>query len=509
VEWLNDNSYSVVKAHDGMSIRAIGLSLYWHYQSYDAIEVARALKQAHPDAFVFLGGLTAGYFAQEIVETFDFIDAVLPGHAEASAAILVETLREGGDLGRVPAMVHRDADGRVRDNSKTPAAPIAFDVPAVDDLVFADLSVMKHPELYAASFGFPLAYGREFSPAENQSMLSMGRAFFPLFIGRGCPWLCTFCGGNRDTLRRVNGSNKLVWRSQKAVLKDIRLAMSFGYKTMALCFDPTPTRDDYYIELFRQIRAAKLEVDFYFECWGVPTERFVRDFRRTFPSPESYIAVSPDTGDEAVRRKNKQPFYTDAELFKVLDWFDENELSFDVFYTIALPGERIDSARRTQQQINRIAAEYKRARRLMCWSVQLEPGSPQYERPESFNMITDRSCFGDFYRAHGADRADTYSSLGFKIADYFGDSRDEGGIEEFEHHLQHLKCMEFCFLGRDPRFWNSPAQGRAQCFERRSMLAKRRGISVPTQPISEGYYYADAMREERAVRGARERHTWL
>ena len=64
-----------------------------------AIEVARALKAAHPNAFVFLGGLTAGYFASEIVENHPFIDAVLRGHAEGAAGVLVEQLKSGGDLG--------------------------------------------------------------------------------------------------------------------------------------------------------------------------------------------------------------------------------------------------------------------------------------------------------------------------------------------------------------------------------------------------------------------------
>lgn len=510
VEWLVDPSFSIANDTDGRQIRAIGLSLYWHYQSYDTIEVARALKAAHPEAYVFLGGLTAGYFASEIIEKFPFVDAVLRGHAEGSAAMLVETLEQGGDLGRIPGLVHR-VSGAVHDNDKAPGPKghAGFAFPALDELVYGDLSMMRHPDVYASQFGFPLAYGREFSRQENLSMLSMSRSFFPLFVGRGCPWMCTFCGGNRDTLRRVNGTSKLAWRSPQVVVEDVRRARDHGYQTMALCFDPTPTRDDYYVELFQRVAAEKLGVDFYFECWGLPTPRFIREFRRAFPSPESYIAVSPDSGNQAVRKRNKQPFYTDDDLFKTLNLFDEHELSFDVFYTIALPGEVLETARDTQRQINHIAATYKHTRRLMTWSVQLEPGSAQFERPESFDMITDRSCFTDFYQVHGGDRADTYSSLGYKIQNYFGDARDEGGIEEFEGHLQHLKCMEFCFLGRDPRFWNSPAQGRKHCFDRRKMLAQRRGVAEPKHMIGQDWKYADAVAEERGLRGERPRHSWV
>jgi hypothetical protein len=508
VEWIEDPAFDLLAAFSGQRIRSIGLPLYWHYQSYDVIEVARALKADHPESFVFLGGITAGYFADQIVAEYPTIDGVLKGHAEGSILALMQALEAGDPLGGVHGLVYVDDSGDVRDNTKIPGLPHP-PMPHIDSLVYADLSVMRHPETYASTFGFPLAYGREYSRTDNRNMLSMGRSFFPLFIGRGCPWQCTFCGGNRNTLRKVNGTSKVQWRGHDAVIDDIRRAMDFGYQTMALCFDPTPTRDDYYVTLMERVQKEKLGVDFYFECWGLPTKRFIDTFRRAFPSPESYLAVSPDAGDEAVRKANKQPFYTNAELFQALDHMKDVELSADIFYTIAQPFERLAGARATAAQVDHIAHTYENARRIMTWSVQLEPGSAQFERPADFDMVTDRSRFSDFYRAHGGERADTYSSLGYKINGYFGDERDEGGIQEFERHLMHLKCMEHCFLGRDPRFWNSPADGRAHCFDRRKRLAVGRGTAEPARAIGLDYTYMDAMAEERVLRGERSRYSWL
>ncbi len=506
VQWLTDPDTTVLDLVEGQKIRAIGLSLYWHYQSHDAIQAAAALKAAHPEAFVFLGGVTATLFADEIVARCPFIDAVVLGHAENTVPLLVQTLAAGGDVATVPNLCLRVGE----EVCSTRGRPFpAGSLSSLDELVFADLSVMRDSDVYARSFGFPLAYGRDHSPEENRAMLSMGRPFFPLFTGRGCPWQCTFCGGNRDTLRRVNGTSKVQWRDPVAVVDDIRRAMDHGYRTMSLCFDPTPTRDAYYLDLFERIRAAGLDVDFYFECWGLPTAAFVDAFRRTFPSPESYIAISPDAGDEAVRRLNKQPFYSDAEMFQALDRFEAVELSFDVFFTLALPGEKLPQARRTWELKREIATRYRHARRVMTWTVQLEPGSPQFERPQDFGMVTDRSCFADFYEAHGGDHADTYSVLGFKVADYFGDERDEGGIAEFERHMQQLKCMEFCFLAKDPRQWNRPEEGRRHCLERRQMLARRRGHGLPTLTLGEGVFYEDALAEERALRGPRARYRWV
>lgn len=507
VQWLVDPGRTVLDLYDGAHIRCIGLTLYWHYQTFDAVEAARALKQAHPEAFVVFGGITAGYFAEQLLEAFPFVDAVLVGHAEGSLRLLVATLAQDGDLGAVPDVVCRDAHGGIVSTRGRPYPTGAR--PALDDLVYGDLSALRDADVYARSFGFPLAWSREATAAENRARQSMGRPFFPLFTGRGCPWQCTFCGGNQATLRKVNGTAKVTWRRTDRVVDDIRLAMDHGYRTMSLCFDPVPWDDRYYLDLFSKIREARLEVDFYFECWGLPTPAFVEAFRRTFPSPESYVAVSPDAGHEGVRKANKQPYYSDAELFDALDLLATHRVSFDTFFTLALPGETLVEARATSTLKRRIADAYTNARRIMTWTVLLEPGSPQFERPQDFRMLTDRKTFLDFYQAHGGDRADTYSSLGFKIEGYFGDDRDEGGIPEFERHLQHLKCMEFCFLSKDPRDFNAPEAGRQHCLERRQELATRRGHAAPERPIGPGHDYVEALAAERLARGPRPRASWL
>lgn len=512
VEWILDPEYRIVDDFDGAQLATIGVTLYWHYQSYDAIEVARALARSHPEAFVFLGGVTAAYFAEEILRTYDEIGGVILGHGEAPLLALMDANRAaaGGtlDLAGVPNLMWRAADGEIIDNRKRKVSYFGR-TPDIDQLSYGDLSVLRHADTYASTFGFPLAYSREYSQEENRKRLNMGRPFFPLFTGRGCPWSCTFCGGNRDTLKRINGGGGIAWRSPGRVIADIRKAAEFGYQTMSLCFDPTPMRDDYYVELFRQIRAESLDVDFYFECWGLPTERFVRDFRRTFPSPESYVALSPDAGDEEVRRLNKQPFYTNDDLYASVAMLRDHDISADVFYTIALPGERLPQAMATRAQMRELPARFSNVRRCMVWSVQLEPGSPQFERPGDFDMITDRHSFADFYRVHGGVHADTYSSLGFKINGYFGDERDAGGIQEFEGQLQHLKCMELCFLAPDPRDFALPEKGRAHCFSRRKELAERRGHAPPLVQIDATHYYGDALAEEKRLRGTHERVGWV
>lgn len=489
VEWMLDPSFNIVEEIKRRGIPAVGLPIHWHYQIYDTLQVAAAIKEQAPETFIFLGGFTASYFAAEILDRFPAIDAIVTGDAEKPLLrLLGELQKKQPDLNSVPNLFFRAQQEIKR-------SPLNYVAGAhdLDDLVFADLPLLRHYSTYVESFGFPLAYSKEYKKNENEVRQKMGRSFFPLCTGRGCPVVCNYCGGNRDTLKKINGGHRVLWRSHERVLEDISRALDAGYSTMSLCFDPTPAKDDYYVELFAKIKAAGLPVDFYFECWALPTERFLKAFANTFTAPHSYLALSPDSGNERVRSLNKGLQYSNAELLASVKTAEELGVQVDIFFSICLPGETLTEALETRDLITEMRGKYGNIRRLMTWSVQLEPGSPQFERPQEFNMITDRRTAFDFYQAHGGSRADTYSSLGYKIDGYFGDERDRGGIEEFEAHLQHLKCMEFCFLSNDPRQKVTPEEGRLHCLERRKQIAERRGVSCEQIVISDLHRYADAL----------------
>ena len=494
VEWIHDSGYRLGDELKRRRVASVGMPIHWHYQSYDTIQVAKAVKKASPDTFVFLGGYTASYFAKEILREFECVDAVVLGDGEGAVPTLLRELsKDTPDCAKVPSLLFRQGGEIHRSNARYIAKN-----EDLDDLNFTDFSLLRHAPTYVRSFGFPLAFSKEYDLKQHRMHQTMGRTFFPLAVGRGCPTKCTYCGGNIKALSRINGGHRLLWRNHDRVLDDIRRALGAGYKTVSLCFDPTPDKDDYFVALFDRIRKERLAVDLYFENWGLPTKRFLESFARAFPGENSYMAYSPDSGCEAVRKFNKGFFYTNKQMLDSIRTAEEFEVQLDIFFSIALPAETIKEARITRDMIAEIREGYTNIRRLMTWSVQLEPGSPQFENPERFNMITDRRCFMDFFKAHGGEKSDTYSGLGYKINDYFGDERDRGGIVEFEAHMQHLKCMEFCFLSADPRQRVTPQQGREHCLERRKKIAARRGVSVEQKIISDGHRYDDAAKAMRA-----------
>ncbi len=187
----------------------------------------------------------------------------------------------------------------------------------------------------------------------------------------------------------------MVFRSPGNVIESILEANAYRYETMQICFDPTPDDDTYYIELFRQIRERKVEIDCYFESWALPTDRFVREFKRTFPGRNTVVAISPESGSEQIRCLNKGPSYTNKKMFAVLDLAQELDLAADVFFTVGIAYDTMTDTLRTKEVIEKIDRRYRNLKRRMAWSIHLEPGAPQFEQPGKYGIEPERTCIMD------------------------------------------------------------------------------------------------------------------
>lgn len=488
VEWIEDREFSLIDWLADKDVTMIGLPLHWHYQSFDVLDVAAKIRARYPDIFLFLGGYTSSYFAREILEQFPAIDAVIRGDGENPLLALTEAmkarpwLRTGKgwrpDLSKVLNLAWRRGNEVV-------VNPIEYVATTadLDRLNFTHLSLLQNYPTYVRSFSLPLAWSKYFTVEENFQHVSIKTTLFPLCIGRGCPVECSFCGGSASALYTLGGRKEVVFRSPEKVIDSILEAQAYGYKTMQVCFDPTPHDDTYFVELFRQIRERKIEIDWYFECWALPTERFVREFKRTFPGENTILAISPESGSERIRCLNKGFTYTNEEMFAVLDLARELDLAVDIFFTIGIAHDTMEEAMRTKEIMADIYRRYPNLKRLMVWSIQLEPGAPQFEQPEKYGIERERTCFMDFYRSHSGLFSDTYSALGYRSRSFFIDREGPSG-KNFAEQLQEIKCDQFCFLHPDPRYFNPPEEGRQYCEERMTeWKARGRGRPPATRDV--------------------------
>ena len=184
----------------------VGLDLHWHFQCYDVIEVAKRIKKLRPDVAVLLGGFTATVFAEEILKTYDCVDFVIRGESEVPILELHTQYRSGKAYDRVANLAYRD--GRtVRLN------PVSFlaDQPLLDSISFTDFTLMKDYPLFVESFSRYMNLPNLSEAAQKRILRN--RKVYPVFLGRGCPNACSYCGGGRESHIAINNRRRVSMRS--------------------------------------------------------------------------------------------------------------------------------------------------------------------------------------------------------------------------------------------------------------------------------------------------------
>ncbi|HOT75572.1 MAG TPA: hypothetical protein PK467_07295 [Candidatus Wallbacteria bacterium] len=497
IEWILDHDFSIVEfIRAKNNIKVVYMPLFWHYQSYDVINVASKIKAAFPDIYIILGGFTASYFADQIVSDFDCIDGVIKGYAEKPIIELTRVITGGGasekssgmpviqnlmlsNKSRLKSMVVPGGDfgeGRYRSVPGGAYQDYVTDERTFNSMRFSALPLLKNFSYYIKLFSFPLAYSKNLSMADNIKYNNMGLKMFPIEIGRGCVTSCTWCAGCAPNQKKMNFVSGVMWRDPEKVADTIEEGLAFGYKTFAVCFDVDPLKQSYYLDLFETIRKRKIKCGLYFECYALPAPGFIESFASTFDLKNSVVAISPECGNEDVRRKNKGFYFSNADLLNSIGILEKHNITADIFFTMGIPSENVKTLYDTKDMILAIDSGFKNIGRMMSWGVQIEPGSPIFENPEKFGAVTDRKTFMDFYKIHSGKASDTYSALGYSIENYFLD-----GVlyspEEFSEKIMKIKCADFCFLHNNCASYNLPFYGRMTC-RARELKFKLKGFGA-------------------------------
>ncbi len=471
VEWIEDHDFSILEYIREKAPRIVAMDLHWHHQSFDAMEHVKKIKAAFPQTYVLLGGFTASFFHEEIMKNFDGVDGIIRGEAEAPLLELASALLQGkDDLFSVPNLTWR-RKGRILIN---PLSYIASEE-ELNRLSFTNFSLLKNYPTYIRYIGQPF-YVKGVSKQKNFWMYSLKSPIYHLTVGRGCPFQCTWCGGGRSSLGTITGRKEVTFRSVERVLHSVREAISHGYETFHICFDPYPQRPHYFLDLFERLRQEKIKMECFFESFGLPTNDFIRSFKATFPGPKSLIALSPEVGSEQLRKIHKGHPYSNHALMEALDRLKAEGVFCDLFFTLGIPFEKEEDVQQTIRLQKVIRYRYPNVKGIRTFTVEMEPGSPWHLDPEEYGVKTSLHHFMDFYHYHSGDKS-AFSSLGYWIPDYFDEERDEKGFEET---LQKIKCRHFCFIHPEARKSSTPFWGRRLCdlsslfWKAKELTAKKR-----------------------------------
>jgi len=403
------------------------------------------------------------------------VDGIIRGEAELPILELVKTLKEGkDDLFSVPNLSWRRR-GRVLIN---PLSYIASGE-ELNHLCFTNFPLLKNYPAYIHMTGHPFNV-MGVSTKKNYPRHSPKSPVFHLPVGRGCPVQCTWCSGGISSQKTITGRKKVLFRDIQKVLESIQEAVSYGYETFHINFDPSPQNPEYFLELFPRMREEKLRVECFFECYGLPTIQFVKSFKETFPGPGSLLILSPETGSDRLRKAHKGFAYTNRALFESLKQLEQHEVLSDLFFTLGIPFEEEEDFHQTLRLQSEIRSRYPCVRGIRTCLLGMEPGSPWHMDPEEFGIVASLRNFMDFYHYHSGEES-PFSSAGYWIPGYFEGVKNE---EHFKKTLQEIKCHHFCFFHPIVGKSSHPYWGKKLCdfsnlyWKTKECLKRKRGNST-------------------------------
>lgn len=436
VEEMLDSSCSVQTILDRYPASIVGLDLHWHFQAYDVIETARKIRQSHPEVSILLGGITASFFADEILREFPFIDFVIRGDAELPLRELILQRRSFQNYSTVPNLAYRAGD-RVYKNPVTYVADTAM----LERIRFTDFTLMENYRTYIDYFS---RYIRLHSSQESlQSFLFAKHSSFPVFIGRGCAYDCSFCGGSHDVHIQIGSRTTTAVQSVESVLASIRDLVDFGFEFACLTSDCIPPHraDAFYVPILDGIAQEGLRIGIEVERNFLPSAQFLSSFSK-LSCKDSFITLTLHTHNEHVRRVNHVHRYTNCELEAWLERAEALGVSTRVCFTCGLPFESqqdLEGMDRYQQSLRK---RFKKVH-LRTSMIEIEPGSGMSRNPEKYGVQPQRTTFLDYYRYHGRTDMNHWSVLGYDRAF----CPREGEVKKFY-------CHHFC--NRFGPGWVSP-----------------------------------------------------
>lgn len=347
--------------------KAVGIDLHWLPHAHGALEVARIVKEVHPEVPVIMGGLSSSYFHRELIE-YSQVDFVLRGDStEEPLHRLLLALRDHAPLDGIPNLTWKEA-GQVRINPHS-YLPTSLD--------YVDL----RPDLMVEMV---LRY------RDRESTLPFngwwGNPITTVFTVKGCSYECVTCGSSHTTCTQLTKRQRPVFRSPASVVANMQAISRLTYGPILLVGDLLQGGPAYASEVLERLRAARLPNETVFEFFTVPPLDFLREIDRCVPHWS--MEFSPESHDQVVRNAQEgEGGYTTAEMEAMLQEALRLRCNrLDVFFMIGLPAQTVESVHRTIEYCEHLFRLGDR--RLSCFISPMgpfaDPGSRGFEDPERF-----------------------------------------------------------------------------------------------------------------------------
>ncbi len=363
---LNDPSFDADGFIASLRPGAFGIGLHWLCHAHGALETAKLIKRHHPDVPLIMGGFSASYYHEELME-YPEMDYVLRGDStESPLAQLLACLRESREPDDVPNLTWRDRQGNIRINPLN-HVPETVDIRPIDQ-AFMVKAVLRDRDLTGNM------------PFRDWLEYPMGAGI----TCRGCTHNCVTCGGSAYAFKRYLGREKAAFRPPEALAEDIRNIRGFGKGFLMVIGDIRQPGMDYAQRFLNTIEVLQEPVTL--ELFTPASEAFLQQVARALPNFS--LEISLESHDPMVRRAFGKHYSTEEVERSIEAAFDAGCKRLDIYFMIGLPKQTRQSVKETVAYCGELLDRYGEDGKVHPFisplAPFLDPGSLAFEEPERY-----------------------------------------------------------------------------------------------------------------------------
>jgi len=332
-----------------------GIDLHWMAHCHGSLEVAELVRRAHPGSLILFGGLSATYYARELI-TYPQVDIVVQGYdtLEPLARLMAEVLSGRRNFDDIPNLLYRGSDG----NS--------------------------------------IATGFTYKPSRNYNNVAVDWSFYREASGSvtvspaimtlpntGCGHDCPWCGGSRFAYRNFMGLKRtLVRKDNRRVIEELATLGAAASRTSIhamQCYSETGGRLREFLHEAHALNYRAL----YVEQFSLPNDRMLR---KMGASGKTHILLSPESHDQTISRLSGRGNYSMKELEAWIPRALDNGIAgVLIWFFIGMPRQTPQSVADTVTYCEGLLQKFqgRPILPLVCPMVPfLDPGSRFFEEPE-------------------------------------------------------------------------------------------------------------------------------
>ena len=369
MKMLKDERFDVERLIKKNNPVAFGIDLHWMAHVQGALALAEIIKRFHPDTPVILGGLSATYYHEEILQRYPFIDFVVRGDStEGPLLQLLQAIKTEGNFKAIPNLTYRNGKNGIQVN------PLTHVPENLDEITIDYRHIMKKVVRYADPTGY-----QPFIDWYSYPVTAV-------FTCRGCIYSCKTCGGSSQTFRTMANRKKTAYRNPKLLAQDIFNISDHLHAPVMIIGDIFQPGEEYGFTFLREMKRKLITNHIAFEFFVPPSRARLERIAESILNFN--IEISPESHDEEVRKAFGRPYNNESLERMLEDAIDLGSKRIDLFFMTGLPKQTYPSVLETVDYCRSLFERFRSYNKLFPFisplAPFLDPGSTIFEAPEKY-----------------------------------------------------------------------------------------------------------------------------